>query len=94
MTQLRSLALKRGYKARRGKVYNEGFMSIVRRHGRMYELELVIRYNLLTNPFNFLRLLPVGLKMIRKGKLRYLPEHPEGRPEVRHIFDRLEGGGE
>ena len=94
MTKLRHIALKRGYKARRGKVYNEGFMSIVRRHGRMYELELVVRYNLLTNPFNFLGLLPVGLKMIRKNKLRYLPDHPQGRSEVRHMFDRVEGDAE
>ncbi len=94
MTRLRNIALKKGYKARRDKVYNKGFMSIVRNHGRMWELELVVRYNLLTNPLNFLGLLPVGLKMIRKGKLRYLPDHPKGRPEVRHIFDKLEGGGE
>lgn len=94
MTKLRNIALKKGYKARRGKVYNEGFMSIVRRHGRMYELELVVRYNLLTNPLNFLGLLPVGLKMIRKGKLRYLPEHPQGRPEIRHMFNRVEGDTE
>jgi len=94
MTRLRNVALKKGYKARRGKAYNEGFMSIVRRHGRMYELELVVRYNLLTNPLNFLGLLPVGFKMIRKGKLRYLPDHPQGRPEVRHMFDRLEGDAE
>jgi hypothetical protein len=55
---------------------------------------LVIRYNLLTNPLNFLGLLPVGLKMIRKGKLRYLPDHPKGRAEVRHMFDSLEGDAE
>jgi heterodisulfide reductase subunit C len=94
MTKLRNVALKRGYKARRGKVYNEGFMSIVRRHGRMYELELVVRYNLLTNPLNFLGLLPVGLKMLRKHKLRYLPDHPQGRSEVRHMFERVEGDAE
>jgi heterodisulfide reductase subunit C len=94
MTQLRHVALKKGYKARRGKVYNEGFMDIVRRHGRMYEPELVIRYNLLTNPLNFLGLAPVGLKMILKRKLRFLPDHPAGRADIRGIFDRLEGGEE
>ena len=93
MTQLRNVALEKGYKARQGRVYNEGFMGIVRRHGRMYEAELVVRYNLLTNPLNFVGLVPVGLKMIRKGKLRFLPDHPEGRSEIRGIFDRLERGG-
>ena len=94
MTQLRNLALKKGYKARKGKVYNQGFMGIVRQHGRMWEPRLVVQYNLLTNPLNFLGLAPIGLKMIRKGKLRFLPDHPKGRAEIRGIFDRLKGGGE
>ncbi len=89
MTQLRNLALSKGYRARKGRVYNVGFMDIVRRHGRMYEAELVIRYNLLTNPLNFIGLLPVASKMIAKRKLRFLPDHPKGRTEIRGIFDRL-----
>jgi heterodisulfide reductase subunit C len=94
MTQLRNLALEKGYKARKGRVYNEGFMSIVRFHGRMWEPRLVVQYNLLTNPLNFLGLAPVGLKMLLKGKLRLLPDHPQGRPEIRAIFRRLEGDAE
>jgi heterodisulfide reductase subunit C len=94
MTQLRNIALEKGYKARKGKVYNQGFMGIVRQHGRMWEPRLVVQYNLLTNPLNFLGLIPIALKMIRKGKLRFLPDHPKGRSEIRGIFDGLEGGGE
>ncbi|MEJ2736630.1 MAG: 4Fe-4S dicluster domain-containing protein [Anaerolineae bacterium] len=94
MTQLRNVALAKGYKARKGKVYNEGFMGIVRQHGRMWEPQLVIQYNLLTNPLNFLGLAPIGLKMIRKNKLRFLPDHPKGRAEIRGIFDGLERGAE
>ncbi len=89
MTQLRNLALAKGYKARKGQVYNQGFIDIVRRHGRMYEPELVVRYHLLTNPLNFIGLAPVGLKMIAKRKLRLLPDHPPGRPEIRRLFERL-----
>jgi heterodisulfide reductase subunit C len=89
MTQLRNVALGRGYRARKGRVYNVGFMDIVRRHGRMYEPELVVRYNLLTNPLNFIGLAPVAIKMIAKRKLRFLPDHPKGRAEIRGIFDRL-----
>jgi heterodisulfide reductase subunit C len=94
MTQLRNLALERGYKARKGRVYNTSFMNIVRRHGRMYEAELVVRYNLQTNPLNFIGLIPVAVKMILKGKLRFLPDHPEGRSEIRGMFDGLTGGAE
>jgi heterodisulfide reductase subunit C len=94
MTQLRNMAIQKGYKARKGKVYNEGFMSIVRFHGRMWEPRLVVQYNLLTNPLNFVGLAPVGIKMLIKRKLRLLPDHPQGRPEIRGIFDRLRGGAE
>lgn len=94
MTRLRNVALAKGYKARKGKVYNEGFMSIVRFHGRMWEPRLVVQYNLLTNPLNFVGLAPVGIKMFLKRKLRLLPDHPQGRAEIGGIFKRLEGGGE
>lgn len=92
MTRLRNVAIAKGFKARAGRVYNEGFMDIVRRHGRMYEPELVVRYHLLTNPLNMLGVAPVGLKMVLKRKLRFLPEHPEGRSEVRGIFRQLHIG--
>ncbi len=91
MTQLRNVAIEQGYKVRKGKIYNEGFMGIVRRHGRMWEPELVIRYNLLTNPFNLVGMAPVGLKMVLKRKLRFLPDRLMGRSEIRGIFDRLKG---
>jgi heterodisulfide reductase subunit C len=92
MTRLRNLALQRGYKARKGKAYNRGFMDIVRRRGRLWEPELVILYNLMTNPLGLVGLAPVGLKMVLKRKLRFLPTQVEGRPEIRGIFDRLEEG--
>jgi len=94
MIRLRNLALIRGYPARtgvahRGKVYNTDFMEIVRRLGRIYEPELVIRYHLKTNPLNLMGMAPVGLKMLLKHKLRLLPDPIEGRREVQGIFYRL-----
>jgi heterodisulfide reductase subunit C len=95
MIRLRNLALIRGYPARsglarKGRIYNVDFMEIVRRFGRIYELELVLRYHLKTNPLNLLGMAPVGLKMLRKGKLKLLPEPAEDRREVQGIFYRLE----
>jgi heterodisulfide reductase subunit C len=95
MIRLRNLALIRGYPAktgiaRRGRIYNVDFMRIVRRFGRIYELELVLRYHLKTNPFNLLGMAPVGLKMFLKRKLRFLPHRIQGRPEIDGLFYRLE----
>jgi heterodisulfide reductase subunit C len=95
MVDLRNLAVARGYPAhggvgRRGRVYNVNFMQIIRRLGRMYEAELVLRYHLKTNPLNLLKMAPVGLTMFLKRKLRLLPEPAEGRAEITHMFERLE----
>ena len=95
MVRLRNLALIRGYPAktgiaRRGRIYNVDFMRIVRRFGRIYELELVLRYHLKTNPANLLGMAPVGLKMFLKRKLRFLPHLIEGRSEIDGLFYRLE----
>jgi heterodisulfide reductase subunit C len=94
MIRLRNLALIRGYPAHsgiahRGKVYNVDFMEIVRRLGRMYEPELVIRYHLKTNPLNLLAMAPVAIKMLLKRKLKLLPDPVKGKAEVRGIFYRL-----
>lgn len=95
MVSLRNLALQRGYAerpgiARRGRIYNVDFMRIVRRFGRMYELELVLRYHLKTNPLNLLGMAPVGLKMFLKHKLRFLPAPAQGRAEIQGLFSQLE----
>jgi heterodisulfide reductase subunit C len=95
MVRLRNLALIRGFPAktgvaRKGRIYNVDFMRIVRRFGRIYELELVLRYHLKTNPFNLLGMAPVGLKMFLKHKLRLLPDPVDDRAEVKGMFYRLE----
>ena len=95
MIRLRNLALIRGHPlrtdvARRGRVYNWDFTQIVRRFGRIYELELVLRYYLKTNPLGLLGMAPVGLTMFLKHKLRFLPDAIEGRKEIQGIFYRLE----
>jgi hypothetical protein len=95
MVDLRNLAIARGYPehggvGRRGRVYNVDFMRIIRRLGRMYEAELVLRYHLKTNPFNLLKMAPVGLTMFLKRKLRLLPEPAKGRGEIARMFDYLE----
>jgi heterodisulfide reductase subunit C len=95
MIRLRNLALIRGFPAktgiaRKGRIYNVDFMRIVRRLGRIYELELVLRYHLKTNPINLLGMAPAGVKMFLKHKLRLLPEPTEGRAEIKGIFYRLE----
>lgn len=95
MLRLRNLAVMRNYPVpttvgRRGRVYNVDFMRIIRRMGRMYEAELVLRYHLKTNPFNLMKMAPVGLTMFLKRKLRLLPEPAHDRAEIKGIFEHIE----
>jgi len=94
MLRLRSIAIKKGYQPRTDMAFYRNFMSIVRRYGRMLEPELMIRYGLTTNPLKLLGLAPIGLTMLRRGKLAFKPDLIKGRREVQEIFDRVEGGGE
>ncbi len=90
MNLIRSLALAEGVNPRTDGIYNKSFVQIVKEWGRMFEAELVLRHHLQVNPFNLLRQAPVGLKMMRKGKLAFKPEPSQGRQELKEIMARLE----
>jgi heterodisulfide reductase subunit C len=90
MNMIRSLALAEGVGPRTDGIYNTSFVRIVKEWGRMFEAELVLRHHLQVNPLNLLGQAPVGLKMMRKGKLAFTPEPSEGRKELREIMARLE----
>lgn len=94
MARLRNIAIKKEYWPRADVAFYRGFMDIVRRYGRMFEPELMIRYGLAVNPLKLLGQAGVGLAMLRRGKLALKPDRIEGQREVQAIFDRVEGGGE
>ena len=90
MNMIRCLALAEGVGPRTDGIYNKSFVQIVKEWGRMFEAELVLRHHLQVNPFNLLGQTPVGLKMMRKGKLAFKPQPSQGRKELQEIVTRLE----
>jgi len=90
MTRLRNMAIKKGYRPRTDVAFYCGFMDIVRRYGRMFEPELMVRYGLAVNPLKLLGQASIGLTMLRKGKLAFRPHRIEGQPQVQEIFERIE----
>lgn len=63
------------------------FLDSVKRHGRLYEVGLLMRYNLLSGrPFADADL---GPKILGKGKLHFLPENIKGIEAIKAIFDRF-----
>jgi heterodisulfide reductase subunit C2 len=61
----------------------------VRRWGRLYEMELVGR-SMISCPKNLLEYLPLGQKMLLKGKVRFLPERGD-RAALKRMFETSEG---
>lgn len=93
MAALRSLAVQKGFVQDNEAKFGRAFTDTVRQHGRMFEPELLARYYArnLDIPA-LLRLVPLGLKMLYKGKLPLTPENIEDTQAWRKIFTPVEEG--
>jgi heterodisulfide reductase subunit C len=92
MDTLRQLSQESGTLAAEENVarFHEVFLDSVRRHGRVFELGMVGRYKLAArDPFGDMKL---GWEMLKRGKLKFLPENVESRDEIRRMFDKKESG--
>ena len=90
MDTLRILAVERQVSVpdAHGKKFNQSFLSSVRRHGRVYELGMMMAYKLRTGDlFADVDKVP---QMLSKGKLSLLPKRSGAAGEVREIFRRAE----
>jgi len=86
MDRLRAGALQQGIAVAEPAVekFHEAFLTSVRRHGRSFELGLIARFKRRTGQFT--QDMELGLQMLRRGKLKFLPNRIKGRAEVRALF--------
>jgi heterodisulfide reductase subunit C2 len=65
------------------------FAGVMRRYGRMREMEFMARYFMSTNPMEALGYATMGLTLFRRGKIR--PEMPRlvGKGRLDDLFDRV-----
>jgi heterodisulfide reductase subunit C len=66
--------------------FYRAFMETVRRYGRNYEPELLIRYFVSTNPVGLVGQAPLGWNMWRHGRISLTPKQTGARGEVEAIF--------
>ena len=89
---LREKAIEAGYGNNTGARHTEAFSDLVKHSGRLDELHLPIRT---FGMFNFPALigaLPLGLRMLRRGKLPpIIHKSIPGAEKVRRIFEKVEG---
>ncbi len=97
MAALKSIALRNGYPPREpgGPAWYNSFMEVIRNYGRVFEPELMLKYNLkkTKNPIELAKALlkdaPMGLEMFRKGKLILLPDKIKHREHLKIIQENI-----
>ena len=86
MDALRKICRQRGIKPGDPKIarFNEIFLDSIKRNGRVYELGLVMKYNMMTaQPFKDASLGPV---MFSKGKLKIAPDKVQDPAPIKEAF--------
>lgn len=89
MDALRNLALQEGIRSpmRSITLFNRIFLRLVKRYGRMFEMELIGRYN--TGTFNFFKDITKAPKLLMRGRLGFLP-NLSGRKTSKPVFEEVE----
>ena len=69
--------------------FYKSFMSSVRRHGRVHEMEFMTLFFLsMKDPFLPLTFTPLGMKLMGKGKVALRPEKSTA-PPLDALFDKV-----
>ncbi len=89
MDALRNLAIREGIRSpeRSVTLFNRIFLSIVKRYGRVFEMELIGMLNTFT--LNFFKDVTKAPKLFFKGRLKLWPNF-SGRSTAKSVFDELE----
>jgi heterodisulfide reductase subunit C len=96
ITSLKEMALERGtVRWPESKGFYRAFSAVMRRYGRMREMEFMLRYFLASNPLSALGYIKLGITLLARGKVH--PEFPRllGPGRLDALFERvaeLEGG--
>lgn len=90
ITGLKEMALRAGtVRMRESSAFYRAFTRVMRRYGRMREVEMMARFFLTSNPLNALGWAKVGATLFLRGKVR--PELPRlgGGGRLARLFDRV-----
>jgi len=91
MAALRSLAMGKGLAKDQEATFSRVFVEVLKRYGRLYEPELLVRYYATeANPTALLKQAGLGMRMFRKGKIALRPERIENAEELGEIAARIE----
>lgn len=90
MYSLKRLAIKEGLyresSAADAPAFSETFIDYVESYGRSFELGLATRYHLRHHPLDVMKIAPIGLGMLRKGRLDLTPRRIDGLEQLQAIL--------
>ncbi len=87
MALLRQMAVEKGYQDDKEAQFGQAFAATVRQHGRMFEPELLMRYYLrVLDVMSLLKMVPLGLKMMLRGKIPLLPERVAAPQDLKEVY--------
>lgn len=89
MDTLRIIARKEGRVSEKDiKLFYDTFLDSVKRHGRIFEVGLLMSYNMKSG--HLLTDAELGPKVMEKGKISFFPKHIKGSDKVAQIFKRFQ----
>jgi heterodisulfide reductase subunit C len=90
MYTLKRMAIKQGYSrqstASDAPGFSETFIEYVENNGRSFELGLATRYHLTHHPLDMMKMAPMGLGMLRKGRMDLTPKRIKGLDQLKAIL--------
>jgi len=88
---LESLAEKQGYKVRGTSTPTmyRSFVDSIKGNGRVHEFGMMLKYYLTTNPLAALKMLTVGLALLRRKRMPLLPKKVKGKDDLSLILRKF-----
>lgn len=99
MYTLKRMAIKEGYyrqsSASDAPGFSQTFIDYVENYGRSFELGLAARYHLAHHPLDMVKMAPMGLIMLRKGRMDLTPRRIKNVDQLKAILAKAKeiGGG-
>lgn len=96
MDILRQLSRKQGVKEsqKNAPLFHSAFLTSIRWYGRQHEMTMAVNYALKSEGINgLIKQGNMGIEMIRKGKIKFLPSRLSAGRQVKDIFRRTERHG-
>lgn len=94
MHAVETIAVREGYRPpTQTPVLYRSFVDSIKDNGRVHELGLMLRYYLRTNAFAILKMLPLGLGLLSRGRLPLMPKKVKGKEQVKAILEKVKAMG-